>query len=231
MSDSTTPFGQAKYQVRFDWGVAGAERIVAGAHIVVLVDALSFTTMAVVAAERGAGADAATAVAAVDAAAAAAAVGAAAAPPTGDAHGAVLAASLSASGVVVLAASLRNRAAVADHILALQERRGARTTVAIVAVGEPESADGGARFTVEDQLTAGAVVDALVALGIDHISPEAAVATAAFEGLRHAIVHLVGASGSGVALTAAGHRAEARLATERDVTTLVPEWRDGAFRV
>lgn len=227
MSDSTTPLGQAKYQVRFDWGAAGAERIVPGAHVVVLVDALSFTTSAVVAAQQGGEADAAAAGAVDDAVA------------PGDPHGAadaaapaaVLAAALAAGGVVVLAASLRNRAAVAEHILAMQERRGERTIVAIIAAGEPESADGATRFAIEDQLTAGAVVDALVGLGIDHTSPEAAVASAAFEGLRHAIVHLVAASGSGVALTAAGRRAEIRLATERDVTTVVPEWRDGAFRV
>lgn len=218
MSDSTTPFRQAKYQVRFDWGAAGARRIVPGAHVVVLVDALSSTTSAVLAAEQGAEPD--TAASAVDDAVA-----------PGDAPFAALAAALAATGVVVLAASLRNRAAVADHILAMQERRGERTIVAIIAAGDPESADDGARFTIEDQLTAGAVVDALVGRGIDHTSPEAAVASAAYEGLRHAIVHLVGASGSGVALTAAGRRAEVRLATERDVTSVVPEWRDGSFRV
>jgi 2-phosphosulfolactate phosphatase len=217
VSDSTTPFGQAKYQVRFDWGAAGAQRILPGAHLVVLVDALSYTTSAVVVAEQGAVPDAATA-RAVDAVA------------PGDAHAAALAASLATTGVVVLAASLRNRAAVADRILAVQERRGERTTVAIVAAGEPEPVGGGTRFTIEDQLTAGAVVDALVSLGIDHTSPEAAVASAAFEGLRRAIVHLVAASASGIALTAAGRRAEVRLATERDVTRVVPEWRDGAFR-
>jgi 2-phosphosulfolactate phosphatase len=210
VSDSTAPYGQAKYQVRFDWGAAGADRIVPGAHVVVLVDALSFTTAAVVAAERGADPPS---------------------DPSGDAHAAALAVSLAAGGVVVLAASLRNRAAVADRILAMQEQRGERTTVAIIAAGEPVADDGGTRFTIEDQLAAGAVVDALVALGIDHTSPEAAVASAAFEGLRQAVVHLIAASGSGVELAAADRRAEARLAAERDVTTVVPEWRDGAFRV
>lgn len=224
MSDSTTPFGQAKYQVRLDWGLAGAERIVPGAQVAVLVDALSFTTAAVVAAELGT--DGTDGSAATSSSAAVAGAG-----PTGDAHAATVAAALAGSGVVVLAASLRNRTAVARHVLDLQERRGERTTVAIIAAGEAEPADGGPRFTIEDQLTAGAIVDALVALGIDHTSPEAAVASAAFEGLRHAIVHLIGASGSAVALTAAGRRAEVRLATERDVTMVVPEWRDGAFRV
>lgn len=212
MSDSTAALGQAKYQVRFDWGVDGADRVMPGAHVAVLVDALFFTTAVVVEAERQkAGTDAT-------------------AEATGDAHAAALAAALAATGAELFAASLRNRAAVADRILALQEQRGERMVVAVIAVGEPASADGVSRFTIEDQLTAGAVVDALVALGLDHTSPEAAVACAAYEGLRNAAIHLIGASGSGLELTAAGRRADVRLASERDVTTVVPSWRDGAFR-
>lgn len=245
MSDSATAFGQAKYQVRFDWGGAGADRVVPGAHVAVLVDALLFTTAAVVDAERrAAGADAADptrddAEASTAAAAASPADPAATASPAdpaaptpetaGDAHPAALAASLAATGVEVFAASLRNRAAVADRILALQEQRGERVVVAVIAAGEPAGGDGTSRFTIEDQLTAGAVVDALVALGLDHTSPEAAVACAAYEGLRNAAIHLIGASGSGLELTAAGRRADVRLASERDVTTVVPSWQDGGF--
>jgi 2-phosphosulfolactate phosphatase len=224
VSDSTAALGQAKYQVRFDWGADGADRVVPGAHVAVLVDALFFTTAAVVAAERqNAGTDAANAAEATDATDTDA-------PAPGDSHTAALAASLSATEVEVFAASLRNRSAVAERILALQEQRGERVIVAVIAAGEPAGVDGVTRFTIEDQLTAGAVVDALVALGLDHTAPEAAVASAAYEGLRNAVVHLVGASGSGLELTAAGRRADVRLATERDVTTVVPSWRDGAFR-
>jgi 2-phosphosulfolactate phosphatase len=139
---------------------------------------------------------------------------------------------------VVLAASLRNRSAVARRILDLQEERGERLMVAVVAAGERTGdgdgggGDGGGdgsdgdrssiRFAVEDQLGAGAVVDALVALGIDHTSPEAAVACAAFEGLRHAAVHLIGASASGAELVAQGRRPEVRAATEVDASDEVP---------
>ncbi|WP_448005921.1 2-phosphosulfolactate phosphatase [Agromyces bauzanensis] len=207
MSDSTTPFGQAKYQVRFDWGASGARRIVPGAHVVVLVDALPFTTTVVVAAEHGV----ATPVDGADAAGSGASAAVEAALAAGD-------------GPVVLAASLRNRTAVAGRILALQEERGERTLVAIVAAGDAD------RVAIEDQLTAGAVVDALVGLGIDHTSPEAAVASAAFEGLRRAFVHLIGASGSGLELTARGRRDQVRLATQLDATRVVPELRDGVFR-
>ncbi|WP_448810985.1 2-phosphosulfolactate phosphatase [Agromyces bauzanensis] len=212
MSDSTAPLGQAKYQVRFDWGAPGARRIVPGAHVVVLVDALTFTTDVVRAAEQGDETPVATG----------ASVGA------DDATRLVSAALAGGDHVVVLAASLRNRTATAERILGLQEERGERMIVAIVAAGE--TTDCGIRFAIEDQLTAGAVIDALIGLGIDHISPEAAVASAAFEGLKQAAVHLIGAAGTGAELTAAGRRADVRAATERDVARAVPELRDGVFR-
>lgn len=190
MSDSSTPYGQAKYQVRLDWGVAGAERVLPGAHVAVVVDVLP--------------------------------------SPDGNApDGDAVAATLAGRGLVVLAGSLRNRTAVARRILELQEERGERLMVAIVAAGE-DTRDG-FRFTIEDQLGAGAVVDALIALGIDHTSPEAAVACAAFEGLRHAATHLIGASGSAVGLVGAGRRPEVRSATEVDATTEVRQLRDGGF--
>ena len=67
-----------------------------------------------------------------------------------------------------------------------------------------------------------------VALGRDpHVS---AVACAAYEGLGHAVVHLIGASGSAAQLNAMGYRGDVRIATERDITTVVPELVDGVFR-
>ncbi|MGI9821866.1 2-phosphosulfolactate phosphatase [Agromyces sp. Marseille-Q5079] len=226
MSEATNALGQAKYQVRFDWGVEGAARILPGAHIVVLVDALLATTLAVVAAEHG------------ETFAVSAHAGGDAARDAAGTETAAIAEALAGHDVVVLAASLRNREAVARRVLALQEARGERLLVAVVAAGEragaDESADaaasgGGIRFAIEDQLTAGAVIDALVRLGIDHTSPEAAVACAAFEGLQHAAVHLISASGSGARLAEAGRKPDARLATQRDVTDLVPVLREGVF--
>ncbi len=60
--------------------------------------------------------------------------------------------------------------------------------------GEPTDTAEVPESTVEDLLAAGAVVDALVATGIDHTSPEAAVACAAYTGLRRAVRHLVSAA-------------------------------------
>ena len=259
MSDSSAPFGQAKYQVRFDWGSAGAERILPGAHVVVVVDVLSFTTAVVAAAERGVPVAPWPAGDAVGAAALAERLGGVVAGRRGEAgptlsptsftgaeavdeldgpvvipspNGGAIAARLAGRDVVVLAGALRNRTAVAQRILALQEERGERTIVAIVAAGERESPAGAGeaiRFAIEDQLAAGAIVDALVGLGIDHTSPEAAVACAAFEGLRHATTHLIGASGSAVELVEQGFRADVRFASERDASRVVPELRGGVF--
>ncbi|MDF0512563.1 2-phosphosulfolactate phosphatase [Agromyces sp. H3Y2-19a] len=253
MTDSTSPFGQAKYQVRFDWGLAGADRILPGAHAVVVVDALSFTTSVVVAAEHGvavapwpagtearAGAEAFAAergglVAGRRGApgptlSPASWVGVAASPVVlPSPNGGALAHALGARDVVVIAAAMRNRSAVAERLLALQAERGERLMISIVAAGEREAAGADLRFGLEDLLVAGAVVDALVARGIDHTSPEAAVACAAFEGLSRATGHLVSASGSGVRLRELGYAGDARLAAERDVADVVPVLHDGVF--
>lgn len=92
----------------------------------------------------------------------------------------------------VIAGTTGSAAAVAQWILDLQEQLGARAVVAVVAAGTD---DGG--FAVEDFLAAGAVIDALASIGIDHNSPEAASACAAYEGLRNATVHLTTASETG----------------------------------
>ncbi|GAA0963714.1 hypothetical protein [Frigoribacterium faeni] len=94
-------------------------------------------------------------------------------------------------------------AAAADaarRVIERQARRGDRAVVAIVAAGSVEP--DGFRPAVEDQLAAGAVVDALAALGIDASSPEAAVACAAAVSLARASTHLLTASASAAELVA-----------------------------
>ncbi|WP_074260056.1 2-phosphosulfolactate phosphatase [Agromyces cerinus] len=99
----------------------------------------------------------------------------------------------------VLESGLVDASATARWILAEQERLGERAFIAIVAAGDAE-----AGFSADDLLGAGAVIDALAALGIDDSSPEAAVAASAFGGLRRAVRHLTSASASGRAASAAG---------------------------
>ncbi|QTX05523.1 2-phosphosulfolactate phosphatase [Agromyces archimandritae] len=200
MTDAPDPLAQSRYQVRFDWGRPGAARLAGEADVLVLVDVFTATTDAVLAVEAGASA------------------------PAGEL------AELAGSGDrLVLAAALRNRSAVARFILGEQERQGRRLAVAIIAARATD-ADGHPRFAVEDQLGAGAVVEALVALGIDHTSPEAAVACAAFEGLRNATTHLTGASAGGLELAAAGRRDEVRRAVRIDESEAVPRLDGAGFR-
>lgn len=127
----------------------------------------------------------------------------------------------------VILAGLHNRSAVARWVLDRQAEKGDRFSVAVIAAGERRP-DGTGRPCVEDLLAAGAVVDALTGLGIDHCSPEAAAASAAFVGLKQAVKHLVGASETGQALAAAGRRDEVQNAVRLDDSDEVREL--GAFR-
>ena len=149
-----------------DWGLDGLVRL-AQPDVVVVVDVLRFSTTVIRALENG---DAFP----LDAAAHAVSV-----------NGAAVAEAAGRAGSLVLLGGLRNATAVARTVYAEQERRGARTSIAIVACGEltGRAADAHLRFAVEDQLGAGAIVDALGTLGIDHTSPEAAVAGESFRAL------------------------------------------------
>ncbi|KQO81719.1 hypothetical protein ASF17_11365 [Frigoribacterium sp. Leaf263] len=183
--------GQQKYQVRLDHGIAGAGRIAPGAHLVVVVDALdghgllsTDETVAAVldaVAEASEGADRSEGADATE---------------RGD--GPVHAETVE----VLLVTTPADADGVARRVLERQADRGDRAVVAIVAAGavEPD----GFRPAVEDQLAAGAVVDALAAVGIDSSSPEAAVACAAAVSLRRATSHLLTASASAGELVATG---------------------------
>ncbi|MBZ4487602.1 2-phosphosulfolactate phosphatase [Microbacterium sp. cx-55] len=202
-----TAFDQSRYQIRVEWGVDGLARL-APSDVVVVVDVLTFSSQVTDAVAAGDGILLATGLAAGEEAAS-------------------VAAAAAASGAHVLLGSLRNAAAVAKEALAEQQRRGARTSIAVIAVGERAGA--ATRFAVEDQLGAGAIIDALGALGIDHTSPEAAAACEAFRGLRAAVRHLLTASGSGQVLIEAGRRDDALAAAQVDATHVVPVLRDGIF--
>ncbi|HEY4151809.1 MAG TPA: hypothetical protein VGM38_00665 [Pseudolysinimonas sp.] len=141
----SNPHSQSSYQVRFDWGQAGAETISDGAHVLVWVDQLD-------------GDDA-----------------------------------LVASSIDLMRVTMEEAADVATTALRRQTELGGRFVIAIAAAGAPR-ADGTLRFAVEDLLAAGAVIDALAAVGIDHQSPEAAAAASAYSGLKNATRHLISAS-------------------------------------
>ncbi|WP_374976962.1 2-phosphosulfolactate phosphatase [Microbacterium trichothecenolyticum] len=146
-------------------------------------------------------------------------------------NGAALAEAAAQSGAVVLLGCLRNAAALARAALDIQHERAARTSIAVIAAGELAGREPGSplRFAVEDQLGAGAIVDALGDLGVDHTSPEAAAACEAFRGLRGAVRHLLTASGSGQELLDRDARDEVLNAAAVDAASVVPVLRDGTF--
>lgn len=114
-------------------------------------------------------------------------------------------------GPTVFVASLRNATATAKAVYDEQVARGGRTAINLVLAGDES---GG--FAVEDYLAAGAIGDALSALGLDHSAPDVAVATEGFRPLTRALKHLLSASAAGLALTEAGRRTDVRAAAELD---------------
>lgn len=122
----------------------------------------------------------------------------------------------------VVNGGFRNRTAVAHWVLARQAEKGDRVFVAVIAAGDPRP-DGSIRFSVEDLLAAGSIIDALATAGIDFVSPEGAAACAAFTGLHRAIAHLATASASGHELTALGRGDEIQPALQLDIDTDVRE--------
>jgi 2-phosphosulfolactate phosphatase len=134
-----------------------------------------------------------------------------------------IAAAAAEGGALVLLGHRRPAAAAARAVRTAQERRSARTSVAIVTA-DAVDADGAPRLAVEDLLGAGAIVDALGALGIDHTSPESAAACEAFRGLRGAVKHLLTAAGSGQALLAEERRADVLAASVLDADDTPRVW-------
>lgn len=179
MSENTAntvddPRTQARYQVRLDWGAVGAARIASGADATIWVDQLGRDQRSTD--QRNT-----------------------------DQHGAPDAAIPTVDTDFLVRGSLQNAAAVARWVLAQQEERGGRFVVSVIAAGVTDAAasldpNGAAepRFAVEDLFGAGAIVSALTDVGLDHSSPEAAAAAAAYLGLRSGLKHLVKNSVAGI---------------------------------
>jgi 2-phosphosulfolactate phosphatase len=241
--------GQAAYTRRFDWGLDGAQALVADARpddVAVVVDVLSFTTTLTVAVERGIAVhphpwrsgDAAAYAAEREATLAVGrreglATGSVSLSPQsfrGEAggvtrvvlpspNGSAIAFALRDAGVRVVGACLRNAPAVAR---ALREGPG---RVCVVAAGE-RWADGGLRPAVEDLWGAGAV---LSGLGTDGASPEAEVAVAAFRSVRDRLAAVLRGCASGRELVEDGFGGDVDLAAAYDVSQVVPVLEGDAF--
>jgi 2-phosphosulfolactate phosphatase len=232
-------------RARFDWGLAGALAIGADADVAVVVDVLSFSTTTTVALDAGAVVipvpwkdpraeqvarerDAVLAVSRSRAGEGQVSLSPASmrahAPAGGrvvlpSPNGAAIAHALADSGATVVAACLRNAAAVARWLASRNPG-----VVAVVAAGE-RWPDGSLRPAAEDLWGAGAV---LASLDPDGWSPEAAVAVATHRAVTDGGAALHDCA-SGRELDAIGFGADVDIAAEADTSRVVPVLRDGAF--
>jgi 2-phosphosulfolactate phosphatase len=246
---SIGPHAQEGYAVRFEWGPTGAAAVGARDGVLVIVDVLSFTTTVAVAVQHGVAVypaawrdtraaelarevDAVLAVGRSEVTAdhpwslSPAALLSTPAPPRlvlPSPNGSAIAAAADGS---VVASCLRNVRAVARWL----RRRpiSADTPVTVVAAGE-RWPDGSLRPALEDLVGAGAVIDALAALGVRDASPEAEAARAVFASTV-SIPDTIRRCASGVELIDAGFGTDVEVAVQLDASDVVPILSNGSFQ-
>ncbi|MER5394284.1 2-phosphosulfolactate phosphatase [Saccharopolyspora sp. NPDC002686] len=130
-------------------------------------------------------------------------------------NGATLCAEASATGSTVFAGCLRN----ADAVAAAAARAGG--PIGVIAGGERR--DGELRPAIEDLLGSGAIISALPG----RRSPEAELAAAAFQAVRHDIGGLLAGCDSGLELAEMGFAHDVDLAAEVNASRTAPVLRDG----
>jgi 2-phosphosulfolactate phosphatase len=238
-------FDQEQFDVRCEWAMHAVQHL-APSDIVIVVDILSFTTCVDVALGRGAivfpyswkDDTAAAAYAREHSAELAGHRGQAdtkysLAPSSlvnaspglrlvlPSPNGSSIAFAAMTSGATVLAGCLRNAAAVAAW--AQQSGRG-RRRITVVPAGE-RWPDGSLRPAMEDLVGAGAILRRLGG----RMSPEARVAVAAFDAVSGSLREQLLQCASGRELSERGFAADVELATELDVSQIVPVLSREAF--
>jgi 2-phosphosulfolactate phosphatase len=236
---AATPFDQAAWSCRCEWGEAGVGAL-APADVTIVVDVFSFTTCVDVAVSRGAAilpypwndpsaADFARAHGAELAGRRRKAKYSLAPEsyldvPAGlrcvlpSPNGAQVTLAAARNDCVVLAGSLRNAQAVADAA----QRQG--STFNVIAAGE-RWLDGSLRHALEDWLGAGAILRCLPGSR----SPESEAAVAAFERHSTRLVETLDLCGSGRELAGRGHEKDRFIAGELDVSACVARFDGLAF--
>ncbi|MEU9859588.1 2-phosphosulfolactate phosphatase [Streptomyces sp. NPDC047971] len=234
----------------FGWGPTEAALLAGDAACLVVVDVLSFTTSVGVAVEAGTSVipyrwrDGTAAAYAADRDAVLAVGRSEASPETPwtlspaalraappvprlvlpSPNGSTIAAG--AGRATVVAASLRNRTAVA-HWLARHGYGSDARPLAVVAAGE-RWPDGSLRPALEDLLGAGAVLAALRALVACDLTPEARAAATLWEATEDPAAELRRCD-SGRELYEYGYPQDVAVAAEVDTSETVPVLTDGAF--
>jgi 2-phosphosulfolactate phosphatase len=238
---------QSQYNLRFEWGREGLEALASTVDVIVIVDVLSFTTTVEIGVTQGAtlypyrmrdntAADYAREKDAVLAVARGqeddkhpyslspqsmtkAKSGARIVLPSP--NGATLSTVAARYDATVLAGCLRNASAVAGACRSCGER------IAVIAAGERWQGDrGDLRPAIEDLIGAGAILNAI---DEKSVSPEAAVAIAAYLAVADDLPTTLRECSSGRELIQVGFAADIKLAAAVDVSTTVPILREHAF--
>jgi 2-phosphosulfolactate phosphatase len=241
----TSPYAQAGFRVRCDWGPAGADAVGPGALVVAVVDVLSFTTALTVAADRGievfpyrwrdgraaAFAEQHQAMLAVGRSEVDADRPVSLSPATirtatgvhrlvlPSPNGSTIARRLAELGATVIGVSLRNARAAARWTA---RQLAADAAVAVIPAGERWSVDGSLRPAVEDLWGAGAFVAGLVDEGLGGLSPEAESAAAAYRQVAPRIDAALRECASGRELIGYGYPEDVEIAAELGATDVVP---------
>jgi 2-phosphosulfolactate phosphatase len=143
-------------------------------------------------------------------------------------NGSALSSGLARSGRQIVAACLRNRAAVANWLANQAGDPDRQSAIAVIAAGE-RWPDGTLRPGLEDLWGAGAVISALQGLGMTGLSPEARAAAAAWHSIEAQPNAALANCESGTELADAGFGADVTIAGEVDISGSVPVLVRGRF--
>jgi len=241
---------QTAYQVRCEWGLHGLNVLRDISDVIIIVDVLSFTTAIDIALSRqatvypfaGKGEDAKTfaqehnAILAKKRPAAdgesqftlspsslqGLPIGAHVVLPSP--NGSTL--STATGKTPTLAGCLRNAQAVAQFALSFG------TNITVIPSGERfiySPTDSALRPSLEDWIGAGAIISYL-----DyhlHLSPEAQTAKYVFDAYRDQLQNTLKSCSSGVELISKGYEADVELASQLNISSIVPQLIDGAYQV
>lgn len=228
--------------MRFEWGFQGVRLVGSLADVVIIIDALCFSTCVDIAVSRGAavlpyqwkdqrareyagemGAELATpreeggVFSLSPASMLNAAEGSRIILPSP--NGSELSVTAEALGRIVLTGCFRNCRAVAKYAASRGDK------IAVIACGE-RWPDGSTRPAVEDVAAAGAVIAQLPGT----CSPEASVAKAAWNCAKEDLGKFLESCASGRELTERGYQQDVRLAAELNASAAVPMLQEHAYR-
>ncbi|WP_232376703.1 2-phosphosulfolactate phosphatase [Amycolatopsis aidingensis] len=247
-------FGQGGHGIRLEWSAEGVSALGTECAVLIVVDVLSFSTVVDLTLMRGgrvrpmrwgdphAAEDAVAAGATLPEITERMPMRPAAAlntPPgsflaVASPNGATLCVAAAEAGVEVLTGCLRNARAVAR----LARAAAGDEPIGVIPAGErwpleypaEPGAIGPLRPCAEDHLGAGAIVDALISLGVPRPSPEAAMAARSFRAAGPDVGAVVAGSSSGKELIEAGHGRDVDLAIAVNTSDVAPYLAKGAFQ-